>query len=74
MGWLDFYTPGDPGLFEPDGTFETSFSYNGGTYSEVIIDNLYITTGVHNLNFQLLPRSTHGKYWIICPLFPGTLQ
>jgi hypothetical protein len=55
MGWLDYYTPGDPGLFEPDGAFETSFSYNGGTYSEVIIDNLYVTTGVHNLDFQLPP-------------------
>jgi len=52
MGWLDYYdvTNND---FGADGIFSDSFSFMGGTYSEKIIDNLYVPAGSNTIDFTL---------------------
>lgn len=54
MGWLDYYDTSNTD-FGSDGVFSDSFTYNGGTYSEKIIDNLYVTPGTNTINFNLPP-------------------
>jgi len=52
MGWLDYYdaTNND---FGADGIFSDSFLFMGGTYSEKIIDNLYVPAGSNTIDFTL---------------------
>lgn len=52
MGWLDYYdaTKND---FGADWIFSDSFLFKGGTYSEKIIDNLYVPAGSNTITFTL---------------------
>ncbi len=50
MGWLDYYGNGD---FGADGVFSDTLKVNGVTYSEKIIDNLYVPAGRNTITFTL---------------------
>ncbi|MFZ5809968.1 MAG: MSCRAMM family protein [Chloroflexota bacterium] len=67
MGWLDYYNA-TTGELEPDGVFTESFTFGGNTYSEKIIDNLYVPAGVNTINFALPPINV-GSNWFMFARF-----
>jgi hypothetical protein len=67
MGWLDYYNE-TTGELEPDGVFTESFTFGGNTYSEKIIDNLYVPAGVNTINFALPPINV-GSNWFMFARF-----
>lgn len=59
VGWLDYYNAAINDL-EPDGIFQESFTFNGKTFSERIINNQYVTTGLHEFSFDLPVGTASG--------------
>ena len=54
MGWVDYFdVPNNE--FGFDYQFSDSFSYNSVTYTEKVIDNLFLTAGTHTISFSLPP-------------------
>ncbi|PWH17901.1 MAG: hypothetical protein DDG59_07265 [Anaerolineae bacterium] len=54
MGWVDYFDEAN-GDFGFDYQFSESFSYNSNTYSEKVIDNIYLEPGTHEITFDLPP-------------------
>jgi hypothetical protein len=61
MGWLDYFNAAGNTL-EPDGIFQPSFTYNSNPYSEIIINNQYVTPGIKNFSFTLPPGAASGVF------------
>jgi hypothetical protein len=61
MGWLDYFNEAGNTL-EPDGIFQPSFIYKGNPYSEIIINNQYVTPGIKDFSFTLPPGAASGVF------------
>jgi hypothetical protein len=61
MGWLDYFNAAGNSL-EPDGIFQSSFTYNSNPYSEIIINNQYVTPGIKDFSFSLPVDAASGVF------------
>ncbi len=54
MGWVDYFDEANND-FGIDHQFSESFTYNSSTYTEKVINNLYLGPGTHPITFDLPP-------------------
>ncbi len=54
MGWVDYFNEAESKIGVDD-QFSDSFTYNSNTYTEKVIDNLYLPVGTHQVTFVLPP-------------------
>ncbi|MCS7248326.1 MAG: SpaA isopeptide-forming pilin-related protein [Anaerolineales bacterium] len=69
MGWVDYFDEANND-FGNDGQFSESFTYNSNTYTEKVIDNIYLTPGTHQITFVLPPNFANTSVFARFRLLP----